>query len=224
MVQTDELSRSVDFEGGSRAILEPDSKGTLSHYSPGLVEVTLQDGVVKMDVTQRPGRRWVVKAGKFRVAVVGTAFVVNRDEGSGAFGVTVSRGKVSLEGPRLTGRVVLGAGESFRWDPDQTDALGSGPASTDSDSLDQEERLAMPKSSTLMLPSAVNAMLLGLRSRWMMPRSCAALRPSAIWAASRTASDTGMRRSACRAVTSASVGPSTSSMTSAGEPPTDSRP
>lgn len=166
LVQTDELSRSVEFEGGSRAILEPDSKGTLSHYTPELVEVTLQDGGVKVDITQKLGRRWVVKAGNFRVHVIGTAFTVNHDESSGAFGVTVSRGKVSLEGPRLKGRVPLGAGESFRWKPDADSAAVGAPSEDhpseagveESTLLDQEgEKLTIPRQAKGASPRASEA-------------------------------------------------------------------
>ena len=72
--------------------------------------------------------------------------------------------------------------------------------------------LARPKSSTLTVPSGRTLMLAGFKSRWTMPCSCAASRASAIWFASGRASPNGMRPAAMR---SASVGPSTSSITSA---------
>ena len=69
--------------------------------------------------------------------------------------------------------------------------------------------LAKPKSSTFTVPSGRTLMLAGFRSRWMMPCSCAASSASAICLAIGSASSTGM---APRAIRSASVGPSTSSM------------
>ena len=80
---------------------------------------------------------------------------------------------------------------------------------------------ARPKSSTFTTPSGRSLMLAGLRSRWMMPCSCAASRASAICLAMGSASSTGI---APWAIRSASVGPSTSSMTRALAPSASSRP
>ncbi len=69
---------------------------------------------------------------------------------------------------------------------------------------------ARPKSSTLTLPSGVTFTLPGLRSRWMTPAACAASSPSATWRPTSSASSTG---NAPARVSSASVGPGTSSST-----------
>ncbi len=71
---------------------------------------------------------------------------------------------------------------------------------------------ASPKSSTFTTPSAVILMLPGFRSRCTIPVSCTASRASAICRAIANASAIGIRP---RAIRSASVGPSTSSSTSA---------
>ena len=71
---------------------------------------------------------------------------------------------------------------------------------------------ANPKSSTFTVPSGRILMLAGFRSRWMMPGSCAASSASVICRAMGSASSIGIGPSAIR---SASVGPSTSSRTSA---------
>jgi hypothetical protein len=71
---------------------------------------------------------------------------------------------------------------------------------------------ASPKSSTFTCPLGVSLMLAGFRSRWMTPRSCAASSASAIWRAIGNASSTEIGPSVMR---SASVDPSTSSITSA---------
>ena len=67
----------------------------------------------------------------------------------------------------------------------------------------------------------VNLMFAGLRSRWMIPFSCAASSASAIWRATSSASSSGNGPPDRR---SASVGPSTSSITMACRPPAISRP
>ena len=71
---------------------------------------------------------------------------------------------------------------------------------------------ASPKSSTFTVPSGRTFTFAGLRSRWMIPCSWAASSASVICRAIGSASSTGIGPSAIR---SASVGPSTSSMTSA---------
>ena len=80
---------------------------------------------------------------------------------------------------------------------------------------------AKPKSSTFTVPSGRTFTLAGLRSRWMMPCSCAASSASAICLAMGSASSMGIAPCAMR---SASVGPSTSSMTRAFDPSASSRP
>ncbi len=108
--------------------------------------------------------------------------------------------------------------------------------------------LASPKSSTLTVPSGVTLTLAGLRSRWMMPFSCAASSASAICLAMGKASSSSSPRGAPpplgaaprladslvaaaagawlvrAAISSASVGPSTSSSTSARTPSDSSNP
>ena len=80
---------------------------------------------------------------------------------------------------------------------------------------------ASPKSSTFTVPSSRTFTLRGLRSRWMMPCPCAASSASAICFAIRSASS---RTIGLCAIRSASVGPSTSSITSARTPLVFSRP
>ena len=91
----------------------------------------------------------------------------------------------------------------------ETDA--STPAATTE--LPVESRaLASPKSNTFTVPSSRTLMFAGFRSRWMIPCLCAASSASAICVAIESASPTGI---AALAIRSASVGPSTSSMTKA---------
>jgi len=81
--------------------------------------------------------------------------------------------------------------------------------------------LARPKSRTFTVPSGLTLIFAGFRSRWMMPCACAASSASAICSAIGSASSTGIAPCEMR---SASVGPSTSSITSALAPPESSMP
>ncbi len=58
--------------------------------------------------------------------------------------------------------------------PEMTSTAPSGTPSLPSRScVGADSRLAMPKSSTLMVPDRVSNTFSGLRSRWTIPRSCA---------------------------------------------------
>jgi dienelactone hydrolase len=81
--------------------------------------------------------------------------------------------------------------------------------------------LASPKSSTFTVPDDVTLILAGFRSRWMIPFSCALSSASASYRASASASGTGIAAVPSR---SASVAPSTSSITSAWTPSLSSIP
>jgi len=81
--------------------------------------------------------------------------------------------------------------------------------------------LARPKSRIFTVSSAATFMLAGFRSRWMIPRSCAYSTASAICRATRTDSSTGIGPALTR---SASVGPSTNSITRARVLPESSSP
>ena len=80
---------------------------------------------------------------------------------------------------------------------------------------------ARPKSNTLTVPSSRTLMFAGLRSRWITPASCAASSASAICFAIGRASSSGIGPFEIR---STSVGPSTSSSTSARVPSASSMP
>ena len=70
---------------------------------------------------------------------------------------------------------------------------------------------AIPKSRTFTAPSGVSITFPGFTSRWITPRSCAAARARATSTPIATASSAGSGPS--RRIRSASVSPSTSSVT-----------
>lgn len=137
VVKTEGEARKVEFVGGSRVVLQPESRGTLSRYSSELVELTLHDGEVQFDVAQKAGRRWLVRAADFRIYVIGTAFTVSTNPRTRAFSVQVSRGEVSVQGPGLQDAVSLKAGESFHFhpDPEKTDASTSAGSDQEAEKL-----------------------------------------------------------------------------------------
>ena len=110
--------KELSFPSGTRALFSQSSSGAVSKVSANTVELTLEEGSLQMDVTQRPGLTWVVRSGKFRVYVIGTAFSVSRETASDKFQVKVKRGKVRVEGPGVEGqKLLLAAGEEFAWRP-----------------------------------------------------------------------------------------------------------
>ena len=127
---------------------------------------------------------------------------------------------------RSTGRPRACSGDMYaavpRMTPIRVAAVARvGDASGSPDAGPASSALARPKSSTLTVPSSRTLMLAGLRSRWITPASCAASRASAMRAAMSSASSSGIGP---RAIRSSSVGPSTSSSTSARVPPSFSMP
>jgi hypothetical protein len=113
--------------------------------------------------------------------------------------------------PRMTSQPVIIAGEVIVGGMERFAAVES-PLSA----------FACPKSSTFIVPSAVSLMFAGLRSRWMMPFSRARLPVRRRFGAqSKVCLQRGIGPCAIR---SASVGPSTSSSTSARMPSASSRP
>lgn len=126
-----ESPKTLTFEGGTRATFASRSSGSLAKLSQDAVEVTLDEGLLEMDVEREERRSWVVRSGKFRVYVIGTAFTIRREAVSEKLKVHVKRGQVRIEGPGIKGRqLVLGAGQEFEWQPaGKAPSTAQGPAS-----------------------------------------------------------------------------------------------
>lgn len=109
--QADE--RAVRTSDGSRVeLLGERTELRPVEDAPARVEWELLRGRARFDVTPRTSRLFRVRAGKVAVEVLGTAFVVARDETSTE--VTVERGRVRVIAP--TGEKQLSAGESARFE------------------------------------------------------------------------------------------------------------
>jgi hypothetical protein len=78
-------------------------------------ELVLQNGHADVSVLHRPGVRWDVLAGRFKVRVTGTRFQVDWAPEQGHFTLGVSQGEVSVSGGSLRDRRVH-AGETVEVD------------------------------------------------------------------------------------------------------------
>lgn len=97
---------------GSTVRAEASSKGALEIATASEVRVRLDEGSMHFDVAKNPARRFVVKAGRVEVRVVGTAFTVKRSVTAEVVNVTVERGVVEVWVGDVQ-RAVLNAGQSW---------------------------------------------------------------------------------------------------------------
>ncbi len=97
----------LDFADGSVIVPEPGGRVVTTSVSPERIEVEQVSGDASYDVVPRPGRRFVVRAGAVSVAVLGTAFRIERHQGT--VHVRVDRGRVEVSRGDRT--MVLGAAE-----------------------------------------------------------------------------------------------------------------
>jgi transmembrane sensor len=88
----------------------------LVESTPREVTVVLREGRARFDT--RPGRTWVVEAGRARIEAVETAFEVLRD--GEVVAITVERGELLVRSPELSdGQQRLGAGASLTLRPEE---------------------------------------------------------------------------------------------------------
>lgn len=97
---------------GSTVRADAASKGALEVANAAEVRVRLDEGSMHFDVARNPARRFVVKAGRVEVRVIGTAFTVRRSTTVAAVQVTVDRGVVEVWIGDVQ-RAVLNAGQTW---------------------------------------------------------------------------------------------------------------
>jgi transmembrane sensor len=118
-------SGTLDFVDGSQAVAAADAELVPLLVSDTRIELRQARGSVAYQVTSRPERLFVVRAGAVTVEVLGTAFVVNRHDGR--VEVRVKRGRVRVS--RGDHAVVLVDGEQVVLDdtlvPPPVDAVAS---------------------------------------------------------------------------------------------------
>jgi len=107
-------SLELRFASGSRLELAPGASARVAAASDRQVRVTLLEGEGRSTVQGQGSRGWVVEAGPYNVAALGTVFTVRWSPGRTALDVNVTRGIVSVEGGDLDrGGVRVGAGQEL---------------------------------------------------------------------------------------------------------------
>lgn len=91
----------VVFDNGSRFELRSETSVRVTASNTDRVAVSMNGGELLADIRRSGGTKWEVNAGPYRVAVLGTAFTVDWNEGSGKLAVAVSRGVVHVRGGHL---------------------------------------------------------------------------------------------------------------------------
>jgi FecR protein len=102
-------------DDGTRITLGKATRGQLRALGRTGAELLLQNGHADLSVVHRPGVRWEVLAGRFKVRVTGTRFQVDWSPEQGHLGLGVSQGEVSVSGGSLRDRRVR-AGETIEVD------------------------------------------------------------------------------------------------------------
>jgi transmembrane sensor len=106
--------RVLRFSDGSTAVpLDPETEIELVEEQPDRVGLSLVRGRGRFEVTPRPKRTFVVRAGDVTVAVVGTAFTIERV--ADRVGVAVQRGTVRVGW--AAGSALVSAGQSGWYPP-----------------------------------------------------------------------------------------------------------
>jgi hypothetical protein len=104
-------SNSLEFSDGSQVVVEENSRATLSALTRKHAGIRLVSGRVSASIRKHPGMTWSVTAGPYAVNVVGTRFVVEWDERTRAFAVSVREGSVRVTGGDLpSSGITLAAG------------------------------------------------------------------------------------------------------------------
>lgn len=98
--------RLIVLPDGSKVWLNHNSKLTQeTAFNTRTREVTL-DGEAFFDIRHDPGRPFIIKTGEVKTTVLGTAFNIRAFPGEDAVTVTVTRGKVRVEGENRKGGTI----------------------------------------------------------------------------------------------------------------------
>jgi hypothetical protein len=101
LVSAEAVPNALEFTDGSRLVIEQSSRATLSALTPKHTGFKLLSGRVSASIRKHTGMTWTVTAGPYEVNVVGTRFVVEWDERTHAFAVSVREGRVRVTGGDL---------------------------------------------------------------------------------------------------------------------------
>ena len=146
LASDDSLSAPEDREcnlasdDGTSITLGKATRGQLRALGRIGAELFLQSGHADVSVLHRPGVRWDVLAGRFKVRVTGTRFEVDWAPEQGHFRLGVSQGEVSVSGGSLHDHRVQ-AGETVEADTSAGDVapadLGAAPTQAAADEVEK---------------------------------------------------------------------------------------
>lgn len=140
---------SIAFDDGSRMSVEKDARFSLGMLPFGHgADVRLEEGDAHLAVAHRPGARWSVHAGPFRIDVTGTRFGVRWSRQLGRFQVTMLEGEVLVAGGALPQSTHLHAGQTLN-----ADLMASSFTIANAQSPPAEVRRAGPAGSGQTLPA-----------------------------------------------------------------------
>jgi hypothetical protein len=118
----------IDFSDGSAIVLQPTATLRVDRVDSRGAELRIRKGSAVIRVKPRPQRkkRWVVRAGPYRVRVVGTKFRVSWDPARKHFDLDLERGKVVVDGPHVRQHTMI-AGQHLSVSVDQPPKIASKP-------------------------------------------------------------------------------------------------
>ena len=102
---------TLRFSEGTQFALLPGARGRLQSADQNGAHIAIEQGPARIEVTHRPGARWLVDAGPFLITVKGTVFTVAWDARSEQLDLRMEKGLVSVTGPVLENVISVRAGQ-----------------------------------------------------------------------------------------------------------------
>jgi TolA-binding protein len=141
---------SLVFSDGSRVMLSARARGRIVEVNGAGARFALEEGLLAVDIVQRPNGRWLFEAGPFLVTVHGTSFTVGWHPADAVFELRLRNGAVSVSSPVAPSSLRLHAGQTLRVSlRDQTSTVGT---------LDAAESIAPAPSSSIGPPGPTAAL------------------------------------------------------------------
>jgi transmembrane sensor len=103
----------LSFGDGTRLVLQANGRARVTEVNSNGATVVVERGELRALVHPRPGNRWHIDVGPFRVTVVGTEFDVSWQPDIERFSLTLRRGKVTVAGPVVGVERSVQAGEQL---------------------------------------------------------------------------------------------------------------
>ena len=160
-IAAEAVGTSLTFSDGSLVLLENAARVRVENVEAAGARIAVESGGVSVKVVHRRTSHWVIAAGPFTIAVVGTEFSVTWDPAAQRFGLTLRQGGVTVSGPIIGDSHRVRQGESLaifagegRVEVRQLGTLSpTAPALADSMSASATTSPATPQVAPVPLPS-----------------------------------------------------------------------